>query len=242
MSDIFFTLSMSLFDSLSTTLQIIIFVLLLTTEKPLRNALTYLAGLSGAYFVCGLAGYLALDELRQFLSRFFPSQDALPNSLYYQTEFLMGLIMVGLGFWYFYRKKRAKPGRALQWFLSKLRNMNSWFAFGLGLFISVTSFPSSPPYLIALGKYSALHLDFPAATGWILFYNLGYALPMILILGVYLVARREMGVDHDRLHEHANRLNAHLTAWTMVGFGLFFMIDAGCFFALGQALIKGRYF
>ncbi len=233
---------MSLFDSLSTTLQIIIFVLLLTTANPLRNALSYLAGLSGAYIACGLAGYLALDELRQFLNGHFPSQDALPNSTYYQSEFLMGLVMMALGFWYFFRKKRPKKGRVLNWFLSKLKNMNSWFAFAVGLFISVTSFPTSPPYLVALGRYSALHLDFSAVTGWILFYNLGYALPMILILGVYLIARKDLREDHDRLHEQANRLNIHLTAWTLVGFGLFFMLDAGCYFAIGHALIKGRYF
>jgi hypothetical protein len=38
MSAVFYTLSISLFDSLSTTQQIIVFVLLLTTAKPLRNA------------------------------------------------------------------------------------------------------------------------------------------------------------------------------------------------------------
>jgi cytochrome c biogenesis protein CcdA len=242
MTDILFTLTMSLFDSLSTTLQIIIFTLLLTTEKPVRNAVSYLAGLSGAYIACGIGGYLALDELRQFLSEHFPSQTALPNSTYYQSEFLMGLVMVALGFWYFYRKQPAKKGRVWNWFLTKLRNMNIWFACGLGIFISVTSFPSSFQYILALSRYSTLHLDFPAVTGWILFYNFGYALPMILIGAVYLAARRKMGDDHDKLHEHANRLNVHLTAWTMAGFGLFSMIDAGCYFAIGHALVKGRYF
>lgn len=242
MTDILFTFSMSLIDSLSTTLQIIIFTLLLTTEKPLRNALSYLAGLSGAYVICGIGGYLALDELRKFLSEHFPSQESLPNATYYQSEFLMGLGMVAMGLWIFYRKKPTNKSRVWNWFLSKLRNMNIWFAFGLGVFISVTSFPTSPPYLVALGRYSALHLSFSAVTGWILFYNVGYALPMILILAVYLVARQKIGTDHDQLHEHANRLNVHLTVWTLVGFGVFSMIDAGYYFALGQALIKGRYF
>lgn len=240
--DILFTLSMSLIDSLSTTLQIIIFTLLLTTEKPIQNAMSYLVGLSGVYFICGIGGYLALDELRQFLSERFPSRDALPNATYYQSEFLMGLVMAAMGFWYFYRNQRGKKNRMLGWFLSKLRNMNIGFAFVLGAFISVTSFPTSPPYLVALGRYSALHLDFPAVIGWILFYNVGYALPMILIGTVYLIARQKIGDDHDKLHEHANRLNLHLTTWTMVGFGFFFMIDSGCYFATGQALIKGRYF
>ena len=89
MSAIPYTISLSLFDSLSTTLQIVIFILLLTMAKPLRNAFSYLAGLGGAYFACGLAGYLALDQLRFFLKRFFPSQADMPNPVYYQSEFLL---------------------------------------------------------------------------------------------------------------------------------------------------------
>ena len=109
---------MSLIDSLTTTLQIIIFTLLLTTEKPLRNALSYLVGLSGAYIVCGIGGYLALDQLRQFINEHFPSQNSLPNATYYQSEFLMGLVMVAMGLWYFFRKKPANKGRMWNWFLS----------------------------------------------------------------------------------------------------------------------------
>jgi cytochrome c biogenesis protein CcdA len=120
--------------------------------------------------------------------------------------------------------------------------MNSWVALGLGAFISVTSFPASPPYLLALGRYSALHLDLPAATGFILFYNLVYASPMILILAFYLAARRDSLEYHDSLHEKAKMLNVHLTAWTMAGFGIFSLVDAGCYFAFGHALLKDRVF
>lgn len=233
---------MSLFDSLTTTQQIIIFTLLLTTAKPLRTALSFLTGLSGAYFACGIAGYLALDELRVFLSRFFPDNSAIPNPLYYQSEFLIGLIMVAVGIWFYFRKEKARPGRAENFILLKLRTMNSLFAFWLGVFLSVTSFPISVPYLVVLGGYSALHLDLLAVIGWVLLYNIGYASPMILILFVYLFARRDTDDYKDTLHEKASRLNVHLTTWVLVGFGLFSMIDAGCYFVFGQALLKGRYF
>jgi cytochrome c biogenesis protein CcdA len=247
MSTIIYSLSLSLFDSLSTTQQIIIFVLLLTTAKPLRNALSYLAGLSGAYFICGLAGYLQLDRLRIFVSQFFPSTTTIPNLLYYQAEFLSGLIMIALGVWYFNKKKgrmdsHILPGRVGEMIILKLQTMNGLFAFGLGVFISVTSFPTSIPYLIALGKYSTLLLKLPAAIGCILLYNFGYALPMIIILFIYLIAIRGTDDHKETLQEKAKMLNVQLTTWTLVGFGLFSMIDAGCYFALGQALIKGRYF
>ena len=65
---------------------------------------------------------------------------------------------------------------------------------------------------------------------------------MILILFLYLIVRRDTADNNDMLHEKAKMLNVHLTTWTLVGFGLFSMIDAGCYFAIGQALIKGRYF
>src|SRR5208282_1331853 len=146
--------------------------------------------------------------------------------------------MVAIGIWFFYRKRKKPYGRVISWIISKLKNMNIWFAFSIGLFISVTSFPISIPYFIALGKYSTLALHLPGVIGWILFYNIGYALPMFLLLAIYLIARRSVDFDHDSLHEHANKLNLHLTTWTMVGFGILFMVDAGCYFAIGHALFK----
>jgi len=242
MSAILPTISLALFDSLSTTFQIVVFVLLLTTAKPLRNAFFYLAGLSGLYFLCGFGGYFALDQLRLFLKAALPSQADVPSPVYYLSEFLMGLFFTALGQWYFYRNKKSRPSAKENWIISKLKTMNPWFAFCIGAFISVTSFPASPPYLLALGKYSALHLDLPAVTGFILFYNLVYASPMLLILAFYLVARRDTADYHDSLHEKAKLLNVHLTTWTLAGFGLFSMLDAGCYFVFGHALLKDRFF
>jgi cytochrome c biogenesis protein CcdA len=233
---------MSLFDSLSTTSQIVVFLLLLTTAQPLRNSLSYLAGLSGAYFACGFGGYLVLDELRSFLGRFFPSSANIPNSLYYKSEFLTGVAMVAIGVWYFRWKKRAPQGRRENLFLMKLRNMNGGFAFSIGAFISVTSFPVSIPYLLALGKYASLGTSLSSVTWYILLYNLGYASPMLILLLVYLIIRRGTEDVHDQLHQKAEMLNVHLTAWALAGFGLFSLIDSGCYFVFGQALIKGRFF
>ncbi|HXL73193.1 MAG TPA: hypothetical protein VN963_06160, partial [bacterium] len=128
MSMLTFSISMSLLDSLSTTAQIIVFVLLLTTAKPIRNALVYLAGLSGAYFACGLAGYLALDQLRVWLSTLLPSQASVSNERYYESEFLTGLVLAAIGIWYFYWKKKRGFSARENRVLLKLRTMNGWFA------------------------------------------------------------------------------------------------------------------
>lgn len=242
MSPFYYSFTISLFDSLSTTLQIIVFVLLLTTAKPLRNSLCYLAGLSGAYFACGVAGYLVLDPLQSLLKALTAPSDILPSWFYYAVEFLTGMVIAGVGIGYFYWKKKRGWSKKENWFISKLKGMNSFVALGLGILISLSSFPMSLPYFLALGKYSALHLELPAVAGFILLYNIGYALPMILILGGYILARRRIGEDHDALHEKAKMLNLHLTTWTLVVSGLFAMVDAGCYFALGHALLKDRFF
>ena len=242
MNIFWFTLSISLFDSLSTTLQIVAFVLLLATVNPMRNALAYLIGLSAAYFGCGIVGYLAIDRLRLLLNKLVPSEASVSNPAYYLSELLMGLIMVGIGLWYFYKGNKAKHGQVVGKIISKLKTMTAFFAFCIGAFISVTSFPASIPYMIALNKYAALHLGPPALLGLILVYNIGYSLPMVLILLLYLFVRRKTVPDHEGLHASANRLNVHLTTWTFAGFGLFSIVDAGWFFLFGHALIKGRYF
>lgn len=242
MSTISLTLTLSLFDSLSTTQQIIIFVLLLTTARPLRNSLSYLAGLSGAYIICGVGGYLALDRLQTFLGLYFPTTRNIPDNLYYQSELISGVIMTLIGVWYYFRKRHAPYGRSRNMLVSRLRSMNALWAFVIGAFISASSFPLAVPYIIALSKYGALHMGVYAATGNILLYNIGYALPMIVIFFIYLYARKKTEDLSDTLHEKTRILNVRLTTWAWAGVGIFSMIDALCFFILGQALVKGRYF
>lgn len=236
-----FTLSLSLFDSLSTAQQIIIFALMLTTTKPLHNSLAFLAGLIGSYFVCGLFGYLAFDFLNAFLANYFPSTANLSNTNYYQFEFIFGIAMAFFGVWYYRKKRHASPGSTQNILVSKLKSMNVLFALGIGIFISVTSFPFSIPYIIALGKYSTLHLSFATAIGYNVLYNIGYALPMIVIFIIYLFARRNTDDLSGTIHEKTRVLNVRLTTWTLLGVGIFSMIDSGCYFAIGHALVKGRF-
>src|ERR1700679_409382 len=123
MSTIFYTIGISLFDSLSTTYQIILFVLLLTTDKPLRNAFSFLAGIGGIYFLCGLGIYLTLDQLRDLLAKFLSSAAAVPNPVYYRWEFLLGAASIAWGIWYFHRNKNRRETRHENWMISTLRHM-----------------------------------------------------------------------------------------------------------------------
>jgi cytochrome c biogenesis protein CcdA len=241
MNTFLYTLSLSLFDSFSTTQQIIIFILLLTTFHPIRNSMAYLAGLSSSYYLCGIGGYFMLDKLSVLINKYFSTQN-MSDTHYYGFELFSGVVMTVIGIVYYRKKRVAPPTRSEHLLAARLKSMNTLFAFITGVVISVTSFPLAVPYLLALEKYATLHFNFVAANGYILLYNFGYALPMIVIFGIYLFAKRKSEDLTGTLQEKTRVLNVQLTTWALVGVGIFSMIDAGCYYSLGHALIKGRYF
>jgi cytochrome c biogenesis protein CcdA len=232
---------MSLFDSLSTTLQIIVFVLMLTTKKPIKNSLVYLGGLSGSYFLCGIAGFQMLDSLNEFVSRYFPSTEKLSNANYYLSEFVTGAVMIVIGIWYFRKKRHAPPGKTQNFIVSRLVGMNSVFAGFVGIFMSVTSFPVSVPYILSLKKYTSLGSDIFTVARYVFLYNVGYTLPMIIIFVFYIYLLKGKEDINDVLHEKTRVLNVQLTTWAFIGFGLFSIVDAGFYYLTGHALVNGRF-
>jgi len=235
-----YSLSLSLFDCLSTAQQVVLFALLLTSARPVRNALTYLSGVSGTYIICGVVGCQLFGHLQEILKRLSLTPD-MSDLSYHQTELFGGLAMALLGIWYF-RRHRA-PGTALaeDRLMARFGSAGSGPLFALGAFVSITTFPVSIPYLLALGKYAALRLSVLGSLRYILVYNLGYAFPMLALLAAYLLRRQNLSkLPETVTREKVRRLNVHLTSWTLVATGALAIVDSGSFLMLGHALIKGR--
>lgn len=242
LTQLFFILAVSLFDSLSTTQQIIIFVLMLTTVRPVRNSISYLAGLFAAYFACGLLGFFALDKLNEFASRFMVVPNGMPDSVYYRAEAFAGVIFLVWGVIYYLRKKDSVKPQVETMIIRKLKDMNIYMAFAIGVFISATSFPVSLPYIAALGKFALLKMSMPEVATCLLLYNIGYALPMIVIFAVYISMRGKETGTEEYLHEKARKLNLQLTSGMLVFMGLFSIADSSAFFILGHPLMKNKFF
>jgi cytochrome c biogenesis protein CcdA len=164
------------------------------------------------------------------------------NDSYYRIELISGIVMTLVGIWYYRKKRHAPPSRSQNIIVARLKSISGMTAFCIGAFISATSFPFSIPYIIALEKYTTLQLNFSAVVGSILLYNIGYALPMLVIFVLYLVVRKGKDNLSDTLPEKTRVLNVHLTTWVLVGVGIFSIMDAGCYYTIGHALVKGRYF
>jgi len=242
-NEIFFILTISLFDSFSTTQQIIIFILILTTARPVRNSLYYLAGLFAAYFACGIAGYLALDQLNAFVSNYVSFKGRMSDYTYYRTQIVMGLIFAAMGIIYFRYKKKSTRPEMENLLISRFSHMNGWIACMIGVMISVTGFPLSLPYIAVLEKFALLKMSMQEVVSGIALYNLFYALPMIVVLGIYLFTGAAGKEDiENRLNERARKLNVNLTSAMFVLLGLISIADALFYFVHGQPIFKNRYF
>jgi cytochrome c biogenesis protein CcdA len=235
-------MALSLFDSFSTTSQIIIFALLLTTVNPVRNALSYLGGLVIAYFLCGLAGLKVLDVLLAVTGKLLPSSANMPDSLYYQSQIFAGAVFIAIGIVYYIKKKNSDKPPVENMIILRLKNMNFFAAFALGAFISATSFPMALPYIAVLGKIAAMKSDFATDVFYIILYNFGYALPLIAVFLVYLVLRHRAEDFNDTLHVKVRILNLRLTAGIFVFIGMLTLADAVYFFITGHPFVKGRYY
>ncbi|MEI6093425.1 MAG: GAP family protein [bacterium] len=237
---IFFILMASIFDSLATTQQIIIFVLMFTTFNPVRNSLSYLTGLLSSYFLCGLIGYKTLDKLKTILDVLIPSTKKMSDSFYYKLQLFVGLILIIIGYIYYKKKKNSVTPPFENIIISKLKHMNIFLAFVIGIFISITSFPFSVPYIAVLGKLVLFNIRIITVSSCLLLYNFGYALPMIIIFGIYIFMRNGINDTEDKLHDKAKLLNIKLTTWVFIGMGVLSLIDSIVYFLLQHPIITTR--
>ncbi len=243
LDQLFFIIAVSLFDSFATTQQIVIFVLILTTANPLKNSISYLAGLITVYFACGLFGYLALDQLSAFVSALAPAHGGLSDTAYYRAQIFAGIVFAAIGVIYYAKKRNSKKPAMENILISRLKNMNAHVAFVIGAVISVTGFPLSLPYIAALGKFAFLKMNMPEVVASVLLYNISYALPMLAILIIYFftgaAGRENM---EGRLNERAAKLNLRLTSIMFVALGLLSIADSIVFFLTRHPIFKDRFF
>jgi cytochrome c biogenesis protein CcdA len=228
----------ALFDSLATTQQIIILILLFSTENPVRTSVGYLVGLTAAYFVCGLLGLAFVGQLNDFVRLFVPDLRSVPDAWYYRAQALTGGVLTVAGpLYWLYRSRSKRPPMQIA-LLQVLKRMNFVGALVFGAVLSATSFPLAIPYVVSLEKITAAGLGLPGEVAYLALYNLMYALPLLVPFGLF-VALRE-GVL-PQLHLHVKRVNVLLTIVMLSGMGLFLLADCAAYFWWGKALLADKF-
>lgn len=232
-------LGLSLFDSISTTQQIVVFVLLLGCARPIRNAWSFLAALSGTYFACGMLGWYAFGPLQALAHRLSPLEGA-SDGQYRATELLFGVVLIAGGLWHRHRNRDPRVYRPNPLEL-RLHGMGPLAAAGTGIFLSVTTFPVSLPYLYFLGRLHAAGAGAWQAAWSVGLYGLGYASPMLALFFLYRSRHKRNRLPPEEFRLRARQFDVTLTVWTLVALGLLTLVDSGCHFVLGHALFQGRW-
>ena len=239
---ILFLTAAALLDSATTGQQIVIFGLLLTTARPIANGLIYTLGLSLPYLAAGIIGYLHIDDLNRLIVRLAPMLGNVSNASYYQGELIGGIVFILIvpAVW-FYRKyiRKGKPDVRMAMLLSRI---NPVLSFAVGFFITVIGLPGCVVYFGALEHLTKLSLPFAGAVTSLVYYNVIYVLPMLIVLLLYILMRGKVESLEQKMHMHVMKWNNILAAVVSIGFGILYIVDAAFFLLSGHPLLKTRMF
>lgn len=238
---IFFITTVALFDSFSTAQQLIIFILLLATNKPVKNSMAFLTGLTLIYLVFGVLGYSQVGNINNFLGSFFPSMSEISDQSYYKIQMIAGIIFFLSGPLYYYFKRRSHKPSMENRIISGFRNINPTISFMIGAIISITCLPVSIPYFGAIEKLSAAHISNLSAYGFITFYNLVYISPMLISFCIYLIFKKKISDIEEKLKAKANSWNIILMVLILSGTGLLFIIDSSVYYIWAEPVLKSRF-
>ncbi len=208
---LFATLSLlALLDSLNPS-TIVSGVLLLSTHNPLARTFGFVLGVFGSYVSLGLLVYFGLGALG-------------PGSPFFAGfKLLLGLAFLGVAVWFSFR---AMPPIG-----KTLGRISPLLAVAIGVITTLEDFPTAFPYLAALQSLVAAGINSLGALALLAWYNLIYAAPLLVLLGVYLVAR-------DRLKGVKEAVEKFLQRWARL-LTLVFMYPLGVWFVLEGVLALG---
>ncbi|NNM66906.1 MAG: hypothetical protein HKM06_02715 [Spirochaetales bacterium] len=237
----FFLTSTALFDSLSTAVQIIIFVFFFSTRRPLANSLAFMAGLGLAYLGCGLLFLVKERAINAWIAQWFPNVSGISDPQYYLLQLLGAMAFVAGGIFFGLRNWRRGASKQNERLAGFLKILNPFTAALLGVFLSVSGFPFSLPYLGALEKLSGFYGPQGAVPG-VLYYNLIYLVPLLVPLGIYLVLKSRVTGIEAKLHLHSPRWGSLLNNALSVVLGLLLSADSCVYFFSGHPLLSSKFF
>jgi cytochrome c biogenesis protein CcdA len=182
-------------DSLNPTATAIQ-VFLLSTPKPIVRSIAFVVGVFTAYWTVGL---LIILGLREAIAALVNQVDlALPGSILYGLQFLLGVVLLVIG-WKLNSFNKTKTERRPQ----KLTLIDT---FVLGLAVTIWESPTALPYLAAIQQIIRANLDWLSIVAILGLYNLIFVFPLIVLLGIYIVLQ---GRSAALLH----RINRAIEQW-----------------------------
>lgn len=217
MLSLFVTLTLlALVDSLNPS-TIVSGALLVTTQQPLACTVGFVLGVFGSNIAMGLLVYFGLGVLG-------------PRSPFFAAfKLVLGLAFLGVAVWFSFRSMPA---------ISKtLGRISPLLAVGIGMLTTFEDLPTAFAYLAALQNLVAAGISSLGAMTLLVWYNLIYVVPLLVLLGVY--QDRLDGVKRRGIGGFLGRWARPLTLLFMYPLGVWFVLEGVS--ALGVRLRTGGF-
>ncbi|MGL4608923.1 MAG: GAP family protein [Trueperaceae bacterium] len=213
---------LGLLDSLNPA-TIIAMVFLLSTANPSPRTISFLLGVGITYFVCGLLVHFGLSSVFDYVQTF------LASTWGYVSRAVLGVGLVGASLWLYYKKSESSTKTP-----TAIHPLATFF---FGVTSTISDMPTAFPYLVALERISTINPDFITTFILLLYYNILYALPALILLFSYLIAKKHATTIIDNIKTFFQRWMKSVTISALSIFGVLLVVDSGTFFVSGNGLL-----
>lgn len=191
------------------------------TARPLVNSSAVLVGHTFAYLSFGILFTFVYETITERLSN--------PQPIDFGVGMLVGLLLL----WMAWRSGRGEKNEKQA---SEVGELTTLKAFGFGVVINLVGLPFALPYFAALDQILKADLSVMDSALVLTGYNLGYALPFLVVPGLAMILGEDARPILARINDKVDRASAFLMPLVLGLVGIALVADAVSFFATGRGL------
>lgn len=190
------------------------------SSRPVLTSSAMLLGHTTAYFVGGVLLVMALDTISDRLAH--------PQTVDFVIEVVLGLALLYLAL----RSRNDKGKRPDE----DSTEFGPWAAFGFGALVNLIGIPFAVPYFAAIDQFLKWELDTSGMIQALLFYNLAYAVPFLLVPLLTGIMGENSRPILSRINAVMERISGFLMPILLGLIGLALLADGAHYFIRGASL------
>ena len=191
------------------------------TDRPVSNSVGALLGHTAAYLSFGIGLALAFDIIMDRLAN--------PELIDYVLSLLIGILLLWAAWAVRGAKQQQKP-------TTNIEQLTPAKAFGIGAVINVVGLPFALPYFAALDQILKADLTVADSALVIIEYNIGYALPFLVVPLLAVAMGERSRPVLARINEKVDQISAFLMPIILGLVGIALVADATSYLATGEGL------
>ena len=222
MSDLFAVLAPILLVDMLNPVLFAMMVFAAGSGRPVGNSSAILAGHTVAYFVAGVTIAHGMEQISDRLAN--------PQRIDFAIS---GIVGAGLLLMVLPTKNDGAPAAAEpEWEFTPLN------CFGLGAIVNFVGIPFALPYFAVVDQLLKADLSMTGSLVVLAIYNLGYALPFIIVPAMVAVSGEGAKPLLEKINGYIGKASDLLMPWMFGALGLVLVADSVAYFYRGSGLIE----